>query len=60
MKKKIPVAVSIDEDLAAWISKESEDSRFRNKSHVVEEAIKEFLEKHSSKIVKEGEGDEQK
>ncbi len=45
MKHKIPLAVSIDEDLAIWISKETEHLHFRNKSHLVEEAIKEFFEK---------------
>jgi Arc/MetJ-type ribon-helix-helix transcriptional regulator len=45
LKKKVPIAVSVDEDLAKWISDESEHSEFRNKSHLVEEAIREFLKK---------------
>jgi len=47
MKKKIPLAVSIDEDLAEWISKETEKLSFRNKSHLVETAIKQFFEKRA-------------
>lgn len=45
MKHKIPLAVSINEDLALWISNQTELLHFRNKSHLVEEAIKEFFEK---------------
>ncbi|MEK6887041.1 MAG: hypothetical protein AABW88_04360 [Nanoarchaeota archaeon] len=45
MKHKLPLAVSIDEDLANWISQQTEILHFRNKSHLVEEAIKEFLKK---------------
>jgi len=41
--KKIPLAISMDEDLAEWISRELENSEFRNKSHLVEQAIKDFL-----------------
>ena len=36
--------VSIDEELAARIRTKARDSSFRNKSHLVEEAIKRFLE----------------
>ncbi len=43
MKKKIPLAVSIDEELSNWISKEIQGSEFRNKSHLVEQAIREFF-----------------
>lgn len=43
LKKKVPFPISINEDLAKWISDEVENSEFRNKSHLVEEAIKEFL-----------------
>ena len=49
MKKKIPFPVSIDEELANWIAKEIENSEFRNKSHLVEEAIKEFKKKREDK-----------
>ena len=45
MKKKVPLPVSIDEDLASWITHEAEHSEFRNKSHLVEQAIKDFLSK---------------
>ena len=46
LKKKIALPVSISEDLAMWISKESEHSEFRNRSHLVEQAIKEFVINH--------------
>lgn len=46
MKKKIPFPVSLDEDLAEWISKEAEHLGFRNKSHLVEQAIKDYQSKH--------------
>ncbi len=45
MKKKIPLAVSIDEDLAEWISKEIEGSEFRNRSHMIEYIINEYKKK---------------
>lgn len=45
MKKKIPFPVSIDEELASWISNAVENSEFRNKSHLVEQAIMEFRKK---------------
>jgi len=42
LKKKIALPVSISEELAMWISHESEHSEFRNRSHLVEQAIKDF------------------
>ncbi len=36
--------ISIDEQLVQKIREHSRDSSFRNKSHLVEEAIKKFLE----------------
>jgi len=39
MKKPFPI--SIDKELADWIIKYSE--KFRNRSHLVEEAIKEYM-----------------
>jgi len=45
LRKKVPFPVSIDDDLASWISDTIHDSEFRNKSHLVEQAIKEFLKK---------------
>ncbi len=45
MKKKIPLAVSIDEDLADWISKGIEGSEFRNRSHMIEYIINEYKKK---------------
>jgi Arc/MetJ-type ribon-helix-helix transcriptional regulator len=39
MKKKVPFPVSIDSELADWINKESERGQFRNRSHLVEQAI---------------------
>ena len=45
MKKKIPFPVSISEELASWIAQEAEKGTFRNKSHLVEQAILEFKKK---------------
>ena len=42
MKKAFPV--SIDEDLAEWIISNA-NKKFRNRSHLVEEAVREFKEK---------------
>ena len=49
MKKKIPFPVSIDEELANWITKEMEKSEFRNRSHLVETAILEFKKRKEEK-----------
>jgi len=49
VKKKVPIAVSVDEDLVSWISEESHKPEFRNRSHLVEEAIKQFLRKRGLK-----------
>ena len=48
MKKKIPFPVSIDEDLGEWIIKEIEKGEFRNRSHLVEQAILDFKKKKES------------
>ncbi len=47
MTRKIPFPVSIDEDLAEKIKNAVEKKGFRNKSHLVETAIKQFLEEES-------------
>ena len=47
MKKKIPFPISIDEELANWISQEVEKAGFRNKSHLVEQAILDFKKKRA-------------
>ena len=39
--------VSIDEELVAKIREYSRDSSFRNKSHLVEEAVKKFIEEQN-------------
>jgi Arc/MetJ-type ribon-helix-helix transcriptional regulator len=49
MKKKIPFPVSIDEELANWINKETEKGEFRNRSHLVEQAILEFKKRKEEK-----------
>jgi len=36
--------VSIDEELVAKIRKAARDSHFKNKSHLVQKAIEEFLD----------------
>jgi Arc/MetJ-type ribon-helix-helix transcriptional regulator len=43
MKKPFPV--SIEEDLAKWIIQEVSKGRYRNRSHLVEEALNEFRKK---------------
>ncbi len=43
--KKVPFPVSVDEDLAEWIKSEVEKGGFRNRSHLVEQAIVEFKKK---------------
>lgn len=49
MKKPFPV--SIDEELAMWII--SNSKRYRNRSHLVEEAIKDFRKRFEGKHGKE-------
>jgi len=46
--KKIPFSVSIDEELSKQIAEEVEKRGFRNRSHLVEEAIKKFKEKRGA------------
>ena len=53
MKKKIPYPVSIDEELAEWIAREVEKGEFRNRSHLVEQAILDFKKKKENKFVEE-------
>lgn len=40
--KKIPFPVSLDEDLVEWIKQEVEKGGFRNRSHLVEQAILDY------------------
>ena len=42
---KIPFPVSLDEELAEWIKEAMKKSNFRNRSHLVEEALNEFKKK---------------
>jgi Arc/MetJ-type ribon-helix-helix transcriptional regulator len=46
--KKIPFPISIDEDLAEWIRQEVEKGGFRNRSHLVEQAILDFKKKREA------------
>ena len=39
---KIPFPVSLEEDLAEWIKSAMKKSNFRNRSHLVEEALNQF------------------
>jgi len=41
--------ISIDEELVKKIRQYAKDSSFRNKSHLVEEAIKKYLRDNQSK-----------
>ena len=43
MKKKL--SITVDEDLIIKLDTLLKDGTFRNKSHVVEQAIKKFVEK---------------
>ena len=45
MKKKL--SVSIEEKMIALIENLSQDSRFRNKSHVVEYAVSKLMEEEN-------------
>ena len=45
---KIPFPVSLDEDLVEWIKLEVEKGEFRNRSHLVEQAILDFKKKRES------------
>ena len=49
MKKKIAFPVSLDTNLVDWIISMTESGEFRNRSHVVETALKEFREKQGAK-----------
>ena len=42
---KVPFPVSLDEETIEWISKRLEQGYYRNKSHLVEEALKSFKKK---------------
>jgi Arc/MetJ-type ribon-helix-helix transcriptional regulator len=48
MSRKIPFPVSVDESLVEKINKEVEKGVFRNRSHLVEQAILEFKKKRES------------
>lgn len=45
MKKKVAFPVSLDAEMIAWVMSQTESGEFRNRSHVVEMALKEFKEK---------------
>jgi len=49
MRKKIPFPVSLGEDLVEKIKAEVEKGVFRNRSHLVEQAILEFKKKRGEK-----------
>ena len=48
MSKKIPFPVSLDEQLVERIKAAVEKGRFRNRSHVVEQAILDFKKRRES------------
>ena len=39
---KLPFPVSLEEELAEWIKEKTKNGRFRNRSHLVEEALNQF------------------
>lgn len=53
MSKKIPFPASVDDELADWIKQEVEKGEFRNRSHLVEQAIVEFRKRHEQENQKE-------
>ena len=42
MKKKVVFPISVSEELIEWIKKEAKKEKFRNRSHLVEQAINDF------------------
>jgi len=50
MKKAFPV--SLDEGMIGWIKQQVENGSFRNRSHVVETALKEFRNRIESGTLK--------
>ena len=48
---KLPFPVSLDKELVDWINSVTKKSQFRNKSHLVEEAINEFKKKGSAVLL---------
>jgi len=48
--KKVPFPISIDEELAEKIRQEVEKGVFRNRSHLIEEALIEFKKKTELKF----------
>ena len=53
---KIPFPVSLDEELAEWIKEKMKKSNFRNRSHLVEEALNEFKKKFEEDPLETSEG----
>ena len=49
MKRKLAFPVSLDSELVAWIISMTESGEFRNRSHVVEQALKEFRKERESR-----------
>ena len=49
MKKKIAFPVSLDAEMVAWVMQQTESGEFRNRSHVVEMALKEFRKEREAK-----------
>ena len=49
MKRKLAFPVSLDKEIVDWIISMTESGEFRNRSHVVEQALKEFREARSGK-----------
>lgn len=43
MKKAFPV--SLDEEMIQWIMKETKNGTYRNRSHLVEDALRKFKKK---------------
>ncbi len=44
---KAKMSVTVEKNLVAWIDKQVETQRFRNRSHAVEVALRSFVEKEN-------------
>jgi hypothetical protein len=48
VKKAFPI--SLDAEIAEWILSKTDNERFRNKSHLVEVALKEFRKRQEEEL----------
>lgn len=46
---KVKIAVTVDPDLVKWIDEQVKSQRFRNRSHAVDVALREYVESEKKK-----------